>query len=217
MIPLSVNRFLGRIDQKISKLNHEADFDFALHDVIQDLSNCLDRVMNLVWEELGVRRIGKQKPNVYFPDTASLEKLSERMKSMGLAGIETAKPKIWDIVKGNQSLEAEADDWLRKLKSLANLKHERPPKVVESRRQGVAIGRGQEVYIESLRTDGTGKIVDLRGWEKDSADGPQRPLTIEIRTEIERTLEGTKLSPDEFVRACARNVRSIAAGIFREL
>jgi hypothetical protein len=215
MIPLSVNRFLGRIDKKIRELNDEVDFDLALHEIIQDLSHCLDRVMNLVWEALGDRKMGKQKPNVYFPDTDSLNKLSERMKSMGLADLETTKPNLWHIIRGSQSMEA--DDWLHNLKSLANLKHERPPKVMESRRQGVAIGRGQEVYIESFQTDGEGKIVDLRGWEKDSTDGPRRPLTVEIRNEIERTLESTNLSPDEFVRACARHVRSIAVGIFKEL
>ncbi|BCB19853.1 hypothetical protein [Bosea sp. ANAM02] len=218
MLPLSIRRELERLERKIAALEVDENLDLEVHEALQSVSHVMDRIMAAIWDRYGAISGKKNRPNIYFPSSPSREHFDDRLKQMGLSHLEDVDPELFSIVLLAQQFQPEGE-WVKLLKKIANLKHERPPEIkIERKPSGIGIGRGRHVYIERLETGAFGEIKALRGWESDDDLGPRRPLSVSLLPdEIKHILEGTHQDPRAFAKNCCGLTKSIAAKVFDRL
>lgn len=215
-MPVSIRREIERLERKAAALEAVADLDLEVHEIIQGISHVLDRIMNDIWKKINKNSDNSNKPHIYFPLCLDSNKLQERFTTMQLSFLAEEYPKIYEIIRGVQPFTANKK-WLQQLKTIANLKHERPPRIdKEFIPGGVGIGRGASVYIEEMIIS-NGRIERLSGHEIDY-DGKIRPITVELfREEMKAVLEGTDQHPRDFVIMCCAETKSLASKVFNEL
>jgi hypothetical protein len=137
---------------------------------------------------------------------------------MGLSHLSEVDADLFSIILLAQPFQPQGE-WVKALKDVANLKHERPPEIkVERKPGGIGIGRGKQVYIERLEMGEFGEIKTLRGWESDGDLGSRRPLSVSrLPDQITHILEGTQQDPRVFAKKCCGLTKSIAAKVFDRL
>ncbi|MCG6205932.1 hypothetical protein LPW26_14870 [Rhodopseudomonas sp. HC1] len=215
-IPYSCRRDLERFEKKmlvISKMARDTtdaqyDFQVDLHELIQAMSHFLDRLMDSVWTRYGKTAAGKKKPNIYFPDCDSEAAFMERLASLQLSGIDRDSPRIFRALRDVQPGLGSKGNWLRTLKKLANLKHERPLDVKKLHSDGIALGVNQSLYIHRLSIlDGR---MDFQGQAFNSRTGAPEPVKVQFVKSFHDILEIAEKDPIDFVRESIGHLKELA-------
>jgi hypothetical protein len=211
---------LERFEKKleaISKMvrdtaDDQYDFKADLHELIQAIAHFLDRLMDAVWQRYGKPAAGKKKPNVYFPDCDCEAAFLRKLKSLQLETLEHDAPLIYSGIRDVQPGFGSKGDWLRTLKTLANLKHERHLNIEEMRANSLAIGVNQNLYIKELTLrDGR---VDFQGQAFNQQTGALEPVKIQFSEKVHEILELAKCDPIHFVGDAIGHARSLAVLVF---
>jgi hypothetical protein len=221
-LPLSVSRELGRFQKKLAHLStrpaesrnsDDGSYDFGadLHELIQAISHFLDRLMNAVWSKFGETAAGKQKPNIYFPDCDSEVAFASRLASLQLPTLETKAPQIFSAIRDVQSGFGKKDHWLKTLKKLANLKHERSLNIKQTSMGSTFIGIQQDLYVEHMSFSRDG--INFRGQAFNQRTGEPEKLRVGFLRDVQEILEIANQAPLDFVRNSIDRARELAIKI----
>ncbi|HEY4203747.1 MAG TPA: hypothetical protein VGM35_01925 [Xanthobacteraceae bacterium] len=207
---------MDRLDRRIDRLSANEELDLEIHEILQGLSHCLDRGMAVLWDKFADKDAVRSKPNIYFPCQDTQERFDKRLREIGLGDLSENFSAIYKEISSVQPYAVKNAEWLKHLKKIANLKHERPPKISKRVRPGgITIGRGSEVYIKELRVE-RGKIARLDGWERAAPSSPIRPISVvSFPEEVLHMLEETDQDAKSFARSCCNLVRGLLSRILK--
>jgi hypothetical protein len=222
MLPLSVNRDLGRFEKKLAHLSVRTaesrnsddgayDFGADLHELIQAVSHFLDRLMDTVWRKFSETVPGKKKPNIYFPDCDSEVAFTSRLASLQLPALEAKAPQVFSAIRDVQTGFGKKDPWLRALKKLANLKHERSLNIEKTSRGGTVIGMQQDLYIKHMSFSPDG--INFQGQAFNQRTGKQEKVKVGFLKEMQEILEIANKAPLDFARDSIDRPRKLAVSV----
>ncbi len=216
-LPLSIESQFRRLDKFLSDLKL-ATADGNQHDiavVTGDICNAcvllLDKSMNAIWEVYA--ETGKSKPNIYFPlRCESPEKLMNKLTQYQMPKLHEKAPRLFALLESIQPYLG--CSWSSQLSKLSSIRHESFPET-EHRKAvvGVGIGRGQNLYIDSLTIDSFGKI-DFKGIATNSLTGKEEPVNFSPVEEIIFILKENGEEPYHFCRKLISHVRYVCSQVY---
>ena len=221
VVPTSVDAQFRRLNKYLRELEH-LGHDGAVEDeaiIVADICNSclltLDKAMNAIWKAEARIKEGRGKANVYFPiSMSSREKLVERLRKDQMPDIQKDNPRAFALIDSVQAYKGVA--WLTTLHTIARLRHESFPEVNRVRREGLGIGRGQDLYIESLRFGADGN-VDFKGHGINRSTGKIEPANFDLVSEVRSELVGLKETPYRFCSVAVAKVTQLVSDLYRSI
>jgi hypothetical protein len=221
VVPTSIESQFRRLDKHLKELKNidagETSEDVAI--IVADICNScvltLDKAMNAVWKEKSIQKKGKDKANIYFPrNMDSREKLAERLKKDQMPNIEKDDPKIFELI---YSVQVQKDvNWLSLLYKIAAIRHENYPKISKVKSEGLAIGKGQDLFVESMIVDGSGNIK-FKGHGINRESGKIEAARFDFIKELRSVLEGVDEDPYEFCSVSVAKVKRLVSKLYSYL
>lgn len=176
-VPTELQRELNFLRNKLDRLEKadpsSDDFVFELAELVSGLSHFLDKTMNTVWSQFASRSDTSKKPSIYFPCQNTDDRLDETLSRLQLGDLKIKRPKLYRVIQSAQPYGSST--LLRALKSISNLKHERLPEVRSKISQRVGIGKGQDMYIGQMSSDGMNTFIS-GSYGINRATGAREPL-----------------------------------------
>jgi hypothetical protein len=215
--PVSVDVQFRRLDKHLRDLKQARSSPASDEDsiIVAEICNAcallLDKAMNAVWSSKANKNNGKGKPNIYFPICQSREKLAQKFQQYQLPEMENDDPEIFDLIDSVQSYNQVK--WLAALHKLAGIRHEDYPRVEKRTSTGIGIGRGQDLYIQSLTTDGSGNI-SFKGHGINRESRKIEPAIFEVKREVRSILEGVGEEPYQFCSSSVAEVKRLTSKLY---
>lgn len=221
VVPTSVDAQFRRLKKYLRELEHIGN-DCAAEDeaiIVADICNscvlALDKSMNAIWKVEARIKDGKGKANVYFPiSMSSREKLLERLRKDQMPDIEKDNPRAFALIESVQAYKGGA--WLTTLHAIAKLRHETFPEVKRVRRNGLGIGMGQDLYIDSLHIGADGKI-DFKGHGINRSTGKIEPAKFDLISEVRSELADLNETPYRFCSKAVDKVTQLVSNLYRSI
>lgn len=167
--------------------------------------------MNAVWSVRANKNNGNGKPNIYFPICNNREKLTLRFQQYQLPNMEHDDPKLFELIDSVQAYNGVK--WLAALHKLAAIRHEDYPKIKKRDHGGIGLGKGQDLYIESLTIDGNGKM-NFKGHGINRESGKIEPVRVELIKEVQSVLEGVGEEPYKFCSSSVARVKQLTSKMY---
>jgi hypothetical protein len=236
MLPVSFRRELERLgalledierSEPASGANEDALFDFQdrVADFIIKSSLLLDKAMNRVWESYNQRAPTAGKANVYFPCVDSRADFDKFLQSRQLPALATQNARLNDLLLAVQPFQTTEESWLKPLKHLAGLRHDRHPEIEDRPMKLVAPDPAKGFQIGTFVVKDGELVEDDEGWaklESLAADDPESLEKLKAgRMRIEqfmmRVLEKAGRDPVDFCQECLREMRRLLTALFRAM
>lgn len=216
-IPVSVDMQFRRLDKYLRELKQleekpeREEESVIVADICNSCMLLLDKAMNAVWTGTANKPQSRGKPNIYFPTCATKEKLNIKLQQYQLPNMEVDNPRLFALIDSVQAYNNVP--WLGALHKVAGIRHEEFPKIRKKETNGIGIGKGQDLYIDSLIIDGNGKM-SFKGHGINRETGKREAARIELKKEVQSVLEGIGEEPYAFCSSSVSNVKRLTIKIY---
>lgn len=220
VIPVSVETQFRRLNKHLKELKQVGSSSIREEEsiIVADICNAcvllLDKAMNAVWSARASKSSGKGKPDIYFPICDNREKLILKFQQYQLPNMEHDDPQLFTLIDSVQVYNEIT--WLAALHKLAAIRHERYPKINIMNHSGIGLGKGQDLYIESMTSDGNG-IINFKGHGINRESGKIEPVRLDLIKGVRSVLEGFDEEPYDFCSSSVTRVKHLTSDIYRLL
>lgn len=218
-VPVSVDAQIRRLEKHLRELERVRTEDSEEASVlVADICNAsmllLDKAMNAIWAAKAQSSEGKKKPNVYFPVCESEEKFSCRLRQYQMPCLKETDGELFALLEAAQPYRGTC--WLPQAHKIAAVRHEYFPEISATQKTGLGIGRGQNLFIESMTIDGSGNI-NFKGEATNQKTGASEPLRIDIKREVRSMIEAVDAEPVPFCQGVVTAASRLAKEIYRRV
>lgn len=221
-IPASYKIKLDKIERDLSSCSRDfkksKDKDVLASEVTDALVRLhllLDRLQNAVWEKYNSKRMGKNKPNIYFPITATEERFESRLQKDQLEELCQKNPRLYDLILKAQPFQNTGNKWLENMHRLSSDRHEKDVGLSSKTSHGIGFGKGQNLHIRHMSIN-NGQIF-FDGDARSQKTGEIEGLRIDTHTSEKILLEDLDLEALPFANLCAQRTRKLLNFAFRSM
>lgn len=220
VVPVSIDAQFRRLDKHLKELKQvgssptNEEESIIVADICNSCALLLDKAMNAVWSARVNKNNGRNKPNIYFPICNNREKLTQKFQQYQLPNMEHDDPKIFALIDSVQAYNGVK--WLAALHKLAGVRHEDYPKIEKRNSSGIGIGKGQNLYIESMTFDGEGNM-NFKGHGINRESGEIEPVRFELIKEVRSVLEGVDEEPFKFCSSSVVRVKRLTSKLYSQI
>lgn len=221
VVPVSVDTEFRRLDKRLKELRQvgggtsTADEEsIIVAEICNSCALLLDKAMNAVWSERARKIGGKGKPNIYFPICDDRVRLTLKLQQYQLPNLEHDDPKLFALIDSVQVYNGIR--WLAALHKIATLRHTSYPRIEKRGHARLVLGKGQDLYIESLITDENG-VVNFKGNGINRESGRSEPVRVDLIRGVRSVLVEFDEAPYNFCSSSVAHVKRLTADLYRFL
>ncbi|WOI34798.1 hypothetical protein R1T40_08740 [Tritonibacter scottomollicae] len=216
-VPVSVDAQIRRLEKHVRELqNLRTEVGEEVSVLVAEICNAsmllLDKAMNAIWAAKAQPSNGKKKPHVYFPVCESERKFFDRLRQYQMPSLKETDGELFALLEAVQPYRGTT--WLPQAHKIAVLRHEYFPEISTTQTSGLGIGKGQNLYIESMTIGGSGNI-NFKGEATNRKTGAAEPLRVDFILEVKSMIEAVGAEPVPFCKTVVSAVRKLAKDIYR--